>query len=72
MPIHDYKCSKCGATFEKLVKTSNEKVVCEKCGSKKTEKLLSVFSTSVSSSSKNSCSVSDCSSCCPSGTCGLH
>jgi putative FmdB family regulatory protein len=71
MPIHDYKCRKCGKEFEKLVKSSEEEVVCEKCGSDDIEKQLSVFSASVSSSAKKSCSVSECSSCCPGGSCGL-
>lgn len=71
MPIFEYKCEKCGAAFEKLVLNSEEKVVCEKCGSEKVAKQLSTFSASVKDGGSSSCSVSDCSSCCPSGTCGL-
>ena len=70
MPIFEYKCEKCQQEFEMLVKTSSEQVNCEKCGSKKVEKLLSGFSASVKMTSAQSCSVSDCASCCPSGSCG--
>jgi putative FmdB family regulatory protein len=71
MPIFEYKCEKCEAKFEKLISSTNTKVVCEKCGSKKVEKQLSSFSAKVNEGGSNSCSVSDCASCCPSGTCGL-
>jgi putative FmdB family regulatory protein len=71
MPIFEYKCDKCGAQFENLVKNADEKVVCSKCGSKKVVKQLSSFSASVKEGGNNSCSVSSCSTCCPSGTCGL-
>ena len=71
MPIFEYKCDKCKTTFEKLVPHCDTKVVCEKCGSQKIEKLLSSFSAQLTEGGKNSCSVSDCASCCPSGQCGL-
>lgn len=69
MPIYEYKCEKCQAEFEQLVKSSAEKAHCEKCGSKKVEKMLSGFSARVKSTQSKSCSVSDCASCCPSGSC---
>lgn len=71
MPIFEYKCDKCGEVFEKLVSKSDAKVECEKCGSKKVDKQLSAFSASVKEGGGNSCSVSDCASCCPGGSCGL-
>ena len=71
MPIFEYKCKKCNTQFEKLVKKSDEKVLCTKCGSKKVEKALSSFSAKVAPSGSNACSVSDCASCCPTGNCGL-
>jgi len=42
MPIYEYKCSKCSAVFEALVR-GNEKPVCPECGSKRLKKLVSVF-----------------------------
>jgi len=40
MPIYDYGCLECGHLFEVLV-TSDEGVVCLKCGSEKVERKLS-------------------------------
>ena len=71
MPIFEYKCEKCETRFEKLVSGNNTKVLCEKCGSEKVKKQLSPFSAKVNQVGSNSCSVSDCTSCCPSGRCGL-
>jgi putative FmdB family regulatory protein len=71
MPIFEYKCEKCNTKFEKLVNSSEAEVRCEKCGSEKVEKQLSSFSAAVHHTAKNSCSISDCASCCPSGSCGL-
>ncbi len=43
MPIYEYKCNKCGGTFEVLVRAS-EKPACPQCGSKRLKKLVSGFS----------------------------
>ncbi|MBG0776806.1 MAG: zinc ribbon domain-containing protein [Desulfovibrionaceae bacterium] len=40
MPIHEYRCEKCGKEFEELV-FGEEAVACPECGSTKTEKLMS-------------------------------
>ena len=69
MPLFEYKCEKCGKVFEKLVVNHDTGVKCEDCGSEQVKKLLSTFSASVAEGAKKSCSVSECSSCCPSGTC---
>lgn len=39
--IFNYHCEKCNHTFEAFVKTSDQKVPCEKCGSE-TEKRLTM------------------------------
>ncbi len=73
MPIFDYKCEKCGATFEKLVPHADDKVECEKCGSKKVAKQLSTFSASVNDG-VGACATGSCcptGTCCPNGACGL-
>lgn len=64
MPIFKFKCEDCGNEFEKLLKGSDKKIKCEKCGSEKTEKQLSTFSAKVNDNSS-------CSTCCPTGSCGL-
>lgn len=48
MPIYEYTCRKCEKKFEKLVRSmsSTEKVACPECGSKQTERELSVFAVS--------------------------
>jgi len=55
MPIYEYQCKQCNAIFETIVSiTSDEVIVCEKCGSKETRKLISAGSgIKISSSSDN-------------------
>jgi putative FmdB family regulatory protein len=50
MPIYEYRCEECGAVTEFLQRKVGvaEKVTCEKCGSGKVTKLLSVANVSVS------------------------
>ena len=44
MPIYEYRCQDCGHEFEELVRYSEaDQVKCEKCGSKRTERLASGF-----------------------------
>ncbi len=74
MPIFEYKCRKCGAEFEKLVKNSLEKTACAKCTSMEVERKLSVFAASVAGASscpaQKSCPAAD-SHKCSSGCCHL-
>ena len=66
MPIFEYRCKRCGHVTSFLEKAGSEKGrVCEKCGSKATEKLLSTFAART----KPTSSLGDSS--CPTGTCGL-
>ena len=52
MPIYEYRCKKCGERFEKLVRfgTSTFEMECPKCGGREVDKLISVFSAKMSSS----------------------
>ncbi len=44
MPLFEYKCSKCGNTFEELVNGNrNQNVPCPRCKSHETEKLMSAI-----------------------------
>ncbi|MCL5405564.1 MAG: zinc ribbon domain-containing protein, partial [Deltaproteobacteria bacterium] len=54
MPIHEFKCKKCGKVFESLCLSSGDKdkVVCPSCGHSEVEPLISTFSLSGSSSGK--------------------
>ena len=49
MPIYEYTCKSCEKPFEKLVRSANEAdagVACPACGSKRTERAMSVFAVS--------------------------
>lgn len=74
MPIYEYVCQKCGTKFERIVKNSEEKVKCEKCGDAKVERALSRFSAKVASAacpSEGSCpSAGSSRSCMHGGGCG--
>ena len=50
MPIYEYQCNKCGAVTEYFVKLDEWHLLgrkCKKCGSRKTRKIISSFSSSV-------------------------
>jgi len=65
MPIFEYQCKQCGHVTSFLEKAETKKShSCEKCGSKKVEKMLSTFATKTGSSSATNPS-------CPTGTCPL-
>lgn len=42
MPLFDYKCNACAATFEALVLKGKEPTACVACGSAELERLLSL------------------------------
>ena len=61
MPLYEYRCQDCGAEFEELVSFSaRDDVVCEQCGSKNVERLVSGFAS-------GSDSAGDSAVCAPSG-----
>jgi putative FmdB family regulatory protein len=46
MPLYEFRCQKCGTEFEHIVFTNDKgPVACPKCGETRTERLLSVFSS---------------------------
>ncbi len=63
MPLFEFKCRECGTTFEKIVPSSNTRVVCRKCESSKVEKLLSVFAVGGASRSAASVEPGPCGAC---------
>jgi putative FmdB family regulatory protein len=72
MPIYEYVCKKCGKTSELLVSSSSstQDIVCEHCGSKKLEKLISAPG-SVRGGGGDSAGAADFCPTCSTGTCGL-
>jgi len=67
MPVFEYRCKDCGHITEFLEKPDSKgQHVCEKCGSKRLEK---IFSTFAARSGDSGSSNSSGSSSCPTGTC---
>ena len=69
MPIFEFKCKKCGNTFETLCFRSSgeDKGPCPSCGSEESEKLLSTFSSVDSGSGQSIGGTSISPSCAPRG-----
>ena len=67
MPIFEYQCKQCEHVTSFLEKAGSRKShVCEKCGSKATEKLFSTFAAITKATSD----LGDSS--CPTGTCPVE
>jgi putative FmdB family regulatory protein len=47
MPLYEFRCPRCGETFEELVRNLEQadEVVCPECGEKDVERLQSGFAT---------------------------
>ena len=67
MPLFEFRCTSCGATFEQLVRTSQNQgvIVCPSCMGSETQKLLSGFAVKHGNGGATSASAADCA---PSGT----
>ena len=67
MPLFEYLCASCGASFEQLVRTTKnlQAIVCPVCKSSETQKLLSGFAVKHSDGDALVTSAADCA---PSGT----
>ncbi len=65
MPLFEYVCTGCGATFEQLVRsTSNaQAIVCPQCKGTETKKLLSGFAVTGATASGGAAA-----NCAPTGT----
>lgn len=68
MPLYEYECSACGERFEALVSAGEKDTTrpCPKCNSEDIERVPSTFAVGTAKSS-----ASQCTTCCPGGTCGL-
>ena len=71
MPVYDYKCRKCGAIFEKFLRSISAaaSIKCEKCGSAKVEKMVTCCAISSGGKSENAGSSKSSHSC---GSCSSH
>jgi putative FmdB family regulatory protein len=71
VPIYEYICDDCKASFEKIVFNKQQEISCPNCSSKKATIQLSVFSSAVAGGSAKSSPGSSGGSCCGGG-CGCH
>ena len=61
MPIYEYKCSKCGETFEKRCSfQAKQETACPTCGSCDVKKLISLFGTTKSDAASSSLAAPAC------------
>ena len=74
MPVFEYRCLSCNTKYEifHYTKEKEEDIICPKCKSNKYEKLLSTFSSNISSSNNTNEIPSACQSCCQGNSCGLN
>lgn len=73
MPIYEYKCPKCDATFEELVRSTGagDQVACPNCGHREVVRQPSVF-TAHAAQARRWPPAGGCGSCCgPDGSCPL-
>jgi putative FmdB family regulatory protein len=74
MPIYEYKCQSCKKEFEIIrpMSDKDKKIECEKCGSKKVKRKLTVANAQSGgkalAGSSSSCNCGSCSGNC--GSCG--
>lgn len=67
MPLYEYVCRECRQSFEKLVRSFTEPVLCPACSSAEVEKQLSTFAMAGSGTPQASSG-----SCCGRGGCCCH
>jgi len=62
MPIYEYTCPACGASFEKLVRNTSATttITCPTCGSQEVQRKVSTFAAKFGGSSSASTSASSC------------
>jgi len=59
MPLFEYRCQKCGQTFEKVVRPSDGiKIACPSCQSESVKKAISVFACGRAGAGVTSCAPS--------------
>jgi len=73
VPIYEYTCKACNAKFEKLVKSAKAgaHVACPECGSKKTERAMSVFAVSAEGGRQQQSPPPRCCGCENAGMCSM-
>ncbi len=72
MPLYEYQCRSCNATFEKIVYNRETQIVCRECGAPDVVQLLSTFAVG-GSGQKETVEPGPCGSCgaAQRGMCGM-
>ena len=70
MPIFEYLCDDCGTKFEKLLRRSDDQVLCPECGESHLSPQLSRFAAHSNGASNESFSPAMCRTDMPGGCCG--
>jgi putative FmdB family regulatory protein len=66
MPLFEYDCKGCGARFEALVRSAEDRPRCPKCNGKRLEKRFSTFAAATKGSAPEAppaCGQGACSAC---------
>ena len=75
MPVYDYRCKECGATYDVYhkVRETTDDVTCPSCNSKAHVRLMSAVSVGTTERGSRNETASSCAtgSCCG-GSCGLN
>jgi putative FmdB family regulatory protein len=71
MPIYEFNCRKCEKSFEELVFSRSEEILCPGCGSAEVERALSTFSFSAGGGYRSSAG-SGCDGCAKPSCAGCH
>ena len=73
MPVYEFTCQSCGQRFEKLFRTMNGKpsAECPKCGSKQTQRALSLVNAGESKSVGYAADAPMCGRCGGPGPCAM-
>lgn len=71
MPVYEYKCAACDATFEELVLAERDakRVVCPKCGDKRVKRVPSVFAAHSAAAKPSARPPGGCGQCSADGSC---
>jgi len=73
VPIYEYVCQDCETTYERLVRSSAERVACPKCGSARKQLQFSTFSSPKANGASAAGEASSAGSCaCTPRSCGCH
>jgi putative FmdB family regulatory protein len=75
VPLYQYTCQKCNATFDQLVLAADRdssKIKCPECGSTKTTRALSLIAVGGESKGAASADTPACGRCGEVGGCGMH